>query len=166
MASVVLASFFLWAAAVSQAAASGHSGRGGAVPGVHAHGTPHAHGVKAHPVKTIPADAPHPPAVKMRLVRDAHDPSGVNLFLEVKNFRFVPQEVNKTSKVHEGHAHLYVNGKKRTRLYGRAYFLQGLPRGLVKIRVTLNTNKHEDLRHRGKLIQDAAEFHNMADKRL
>ncbi len=122
--------------------------------------------MKEHSVRVIPPNAPNPPEVKIRLERDAHDPSGVNLFLEVKNFRFTPEEVNKTSKIHEGHAHLYVNGKKRTRLYGRAHFIQGLPRGAVQIRVTLNTNKHEDLSHKGRLIQDTAEFHNRTEKRL
>lgn len=119
---------------------------------------PHAHGMKKHSVKIIPADFRNPPSVKARLEKDAHARGAVNLFLELKNFRFAPAEVNKTSRINEGHAHLYVNGKKLTRLYGPAYFLENLPKGKVRIRVTLNTNAHEDLSHRGRLIQDVLEY--------
>lgn len=111
-----------------------------------------------HSVKIIPADFRNPPSVKARLEKDARARGAVNLFLELKNFRFAPAEVNKTSKINEGHAHLYVNGKKLTRLYGPAYFLESLPKGKVRIRVTLNTNAHEDLSHRGRLIQDVLEY--------
>lgn len=113
----------------------------------------HAHGMK-HSVKMIPADYKNLPSVKIRLVKDAHTRGALNLFLELDNFRFTPEEVNKTSKVNEGHAHLYVNGKKLTRLYGTSYFLDKLPKGDLKIRVTLNTNTHEDLSYKGKLVQD------------
>ncbi|HEY9597498.1 MAG TPA: hypothetical protein V6D33_07495, partial [Cyanophyceae cyanobacterium] len=54
----------------------------------------------------------------------------------------------------EGHAHLYVNGKKLTRLYGSWYYLSNLTPGSHKITVTLNTNRHENLIHNGQVIGD------------
>ena len=107
-----------------------------------------------HSVKVIPAGYKSPPSVKIRLEKDAHTKGALNLFLDLKNFRFAPEEVNKTSKINEGHAHLYLNGKKLTRLYSASYFMDKLPKGNLEIRVTLNTNMHEDLSYLGKLVQD------------
>ncbi len=125
----------------------------------HGHGMhePRAGGMK-HTVKVIPADYENPPSVKIRLERDAHSRGALNLFLDLENFRFAPEEVNKTSRIKEGHAHLYVNGKKITRLYGSSHFMDNLPKGNLKIRVVLNTNLHENLRYRGNLVQDVVEF--------
>ena len=107
-----------------------------------------------HSFKMIPPGYKNPPGVKIRLVKDAHTRGALNLFLDLKNFRFAPEEVNKSSKINEGHAHLYLNGKKLTRLYSASYFMDKLPKGDLEIRVTLNTNLHEDLSYKGKLIQD------------
>ena len=108
-----------------------------------------------HSAKIIPADYKNPPSVKIRLERDAHIKAALNLFLDLKNFRFAPEEVNKSSRINEGHAHLYLNGEKLTRLYSASYFMDKLPKGNFEIRVTLNTNTHEDLIYKGKLVQDS-----------
>ena len=71
-----------------------------------------------HSVKLIPAGYKTPPSVRKRLGKDAHTKGAFNLFVDLENFRFTPEEVNKTSRINEGHAHLYLNGKKVTRLYG------------------------------------------------
>ena len=113
----------------------------------------HARGME-HSVKVIPSGYKNPPGVKIRLVRDAHTRGALNLFLDLENFRFAPEEVNKSSRINEGHAHLYLNGKKLTRLYAASYFMDKLPKGDLEIRVTLNTNMHEDLSYKGKLVQD------------
>ncbi len=42
---------------------------------------------------------------------------GWNLEAQVTNFKFAPEKVNQAAEVGEGHAHLFVNGKKITRLY-------------------------------------------------
>ncbi len=114
---------------------------------------PRGGGMK-HSVKMIPAGYKNPPGVKIRLEKDAHAKGALNLFLDLENFRFAPEEVNKTSKINEGHAHLYLNGKKLTRLYGISYFIDKLPKGNLEIRVTLSTNMHEDLSYEGKFVQD------------
>lgn len=68
--------------------------------------------------------------------------SGWNLTLETQNFRFTPEKVNIPNVANEGHAHVYVNGEKLTRLYAKHYHLSNFPVGEHDISVTLNANDH------------------------
>ena len=117
----------------------------------HSHGTT---GAKTHSHKAVEVPPGKPvPTVNLMVRPDAM--SGWNLQVKVTNFTFAPERVNtKSTSVNEGHAHLYVNGKKVSRLYGPWYHLVNLPPGSHNIMVTLNTNDHGDLMHRGKPIQD------------
>jgi hypothetical protein len=78
---------------------------------------------------------------------------GWNLEIQVTNFKFAPENINQPSIPTEGHAHLYVDGKKITRLYSNWYYLENLAPGKHEITVSLNTNGHETLMHDGKPIQ-------------
>jgi hypothetical protein len=75
--------------------------------------------------------------------------------LQVKttNFAFAPERINTKGIASEGHAHLYIDGKKVTRLYGPWYYLGNLSPGQRTVTVTLNANGHEDLIYGGKPIQ-------------
>lgn len=106
-----------------------------------------------HGAIAIPPDQPIP-TVNLIVHPDAE--KGWNLEVQATNFRFAPEKVNIDSATTEGHAHLYVNGQKITRLYGNWYYLSELPSGRNEIRVTLNTNKHEDLMHDGQMIEATA----------
>jgi monoamine oxidase len=90
------------------------------------------------------------PAVKLIVTPDAI--SGWNMQLQLENFTFAPERVNAESKTTEGHAHLFLNGRKISRLYGTWYHIPSLPQGKNQLRVSLNTNKHEDLTYKGKPI--------------
>lgn len=80
---------------------------------------------------------------------------GWNLEVRVSNFEFVPEKVNQASdNYREGHAHLYINGKKITRLYSNWYYLDRLEPGRNELSVSLNTNDHQTLQVDGKTIQD------------
>ncbi len=79
---------------------------------------------------------------------------GWNLEVELENFTLAPDEVNEASNTIEGHAHLYVNGVKITRLYGPWYYLESLPSGEQELRVELNANGHEVLTYDGEAIAD------------
>ena len=110
-------------------------------------------GQGSHQQKTREISAGQPvPSVKLIVHPDAM--RGWNLEVKVSNFRFAPEKVNQDTTPSEGHAHLYVNGKKLTRLYGSWYYLSSLEPGSNKITVTLNTNGHEDLVYQGKAIED------------
>jgi hypothetical protein len=89
------------------------------------------------------------PELKIELVADAMSTSSVNLKLKTESFRFAPEHVNQAHQtidqefgyIVEGHAHLYVNGVKQTRLYGNHFFLQNVKEGDL-VRVELNSNDH------------------------
>lgn len=112
--------------------------------------TPHAHGKLE-----IPTGKPVP-AVDLEVAPDPM--GGWNVQVKAENFRFAPEQVNQTSTANEGHAHLYLNGKKLTRLYGAWYYLDKLPTGPHSVTVTLNTNRHEELFHKGKRIEATKRF--------
>lgn len=102
--------------------------------------------------KTMEIEAGQPvPSVDLTVHKDSL--RGYNLQAKVSNFRFAPENVNQAAKPGEGHAHIYVNGKKINRLYGSWYYLE-LPPGKNEIAVSLNANSHESLAHNGKMIQD------------
>lgn len=92
----------------------------------------------------------------VELVAHPDQVQGWNLELKVTNFNFAPTKVNAPSKTSEGHAHLYINDKKVTRLYGNWYYLSELSTGTNTLKVTLNSNGHEALVHRGQPISDTA----------
>lgn len=122
-----------------------HDDSGGMMPG-----TEHGHKKVEIPAgQAVPSVdlTVHPDAIK-----------GVNLEVKLTNFRFAPEKVNQESKLTEGHAHLYVDGKKLTRLYSSWYYLADLEPGQHKITVSLNTNNHEDLVHQDKMIEDTEMF--------
>ncbi len=131
--------FALFAAPVSVAdatAAEGkdHAGQHEAAPGhaAHAHGKPIA----------LPS-GPTAPTLDMTVTKDPA--GGWNLHVMTTNFRFAPENVNAPHRAGEGHAHLYVNGKKVARLYGPWFHIGALPRGRTEVTVTLNANDHSDL---------------------
>ncbi len=95
----------------------------------------------------------HPDAIK-----------GWNLELKVVNFNFAPDRVNTSSNPQEGHAHLYINGQKITRLYGPWYYLGDLEPGRHQITVTLNANGHEDLVLKGQAIADTETITVVGDR--
>ncbi len=116
-------------------------------------GAMHDHGAAGHTHKAVEVPAGQPvPTVNLVVRPDAM--SGWNLEVKVTNFTFAPERVNtKSTSVNEGHAHLYVDGKKISRLYGNWYHLASLPPGNHTLMVSLNTNDHGQLTHQGKPIQ-------------
>ncbi len=114
----------------------------------------HTHPDHAHPAIEIPVTQPLP-TVSLLVHPDAK--KGWNLEVRVTNFVFAPGHINQaSSNPREGHAHLYIDGKKVTRLYGGWYYLESLPPGEHTIRVTLNANNHAELMHQGKPIEAIA----------
>lgn len=83
------------------------------------------------------------PSVDIEVVKDVQ--SGWNVHLDVKNFKFTPRNVNLAHVPNEGHAHLYVDGVKLTRLYASSYHLAALPQGEHVVSVSLNANDHSEL---------------------
>ena len=109
------------------------------------------HGEHKHGKMEVP-QGEEIPTVDVVVVKDAK--KGWNLEAKVSNFQFAPEKVNTSPTPGEGHAHLFVNGKKITRLYSSWYYLENLEPGENKIKVTLNANNHADWASNGKVIED------------
>ncbi|HHP7231390.1 MAG TPA: hypothetical protein ACFCUY_11105 [Xenococcaceae cyanobacterium] len=104
-----------------------------------------------HQTVMISEDQPVP-SVDLVIYEDSM--KGWNLEVKLNNFEFAPEMVNKANELNKGHAHLYINGEKITRLYSNWYYLEELPVGTNEIKVSLNTNGHEFLMYQGQLIED------------
>ena len=105
----------------------------------------HAHGK----VLMMPAGRAAP-SLKILLTRDAV--RGWNLHVQTRNFKFAPEHASGKHVEGEGHAHIYVNGKKIARLYGPWFHIGELSAAGAEVRVTLNANDHRDLMVGGKAV--------------
>ena len=117
----------------------------------------HRHGPEAsaaHPghgaAIELPA-GPAAPTLDLQLAKDAK--SGWNLHIATTNFRFAPERASRANRAGEGHAHVYVDGRKIARLYGPWFHLDGLPPGKAEIAVTLIANDHSDLAVAGRPLR-------------
>lgn len=104
-----------------------------------------------HKQLEIPAGQPVP---EVDLIVTQDSMKGWNLEVKTSNFKLAPENVNQGPSFSEGHAHLFINGKKVTRLYGNWYYIGDLEPGTNEITVTLNANNHDDLVHQGQMILD------------
>jgi hypothetical protein len=92
------------------------------------------------------------PSVDIEMTKDVKD--GYNLHIKTENFTFTPENVNTQNIDNQGHAHIFINDKKLTRVYGNWYYISSdkLKEGQNKIEVTLNANNHSELTIDGKHI--------------
>lgn len=115
----------------------------------------------AHPRLEIPATAPEP-KIMIHAMKDSV--GGWNLHLMTENFKFTPANSGAEHVPGEGHAHLYVNGKKVSRVYDE-WFHISLVKGVNKIKVTLNTNDHQDLYYNGKPVEAEIEINEARENK-
>lgn len=101
-----------------------------------------AHGHN-HSQALILANSESAPSLALDVIKDPA--AGWNLHIQTENFAFSPQNASRAHVDGEGHAHVYVNGQKRGRVYGSWVHLDGLPAGEVIVDVTLNSNDHRPL---------------------
>ncbi|MBM6617070.1 hypothetical protein [Bacillus suaedaesalsae] len=96
---------------------------------------------KSYPIPTITGNV-------------TQDPTGSWLLsIKTTNFNFTPEKIGSTTKsFNEGHAHLYINGKKINRIYGNYYNIDMLNPGTYHIKITLNGNNHQTFYSGGKEI--------------
>lgn len=110
----------------------------------------HAEHQHDHIMLTGPADSI--PSIELTAHKDPK--SGWNLQVVTENYRFAPEHASTDHVDGEGHSHLYVDGKKITRLYGEWYYLGSLEPGTHTVRVDLTSNNHSTLMYDGKEIAD------------
>lgn len=101
-----------------------------------------------HPSVAIPQDAAIP-SIRAKLSPDLME--GFNLELKVRNFHIVVPHADTPDlrmangkEVLQGHIHLYVNGKKRMRVYGEAIHIPSdwLKQGINSLIVSINNHMH------------------------
>ncbi len=119
---------------------------------IQAHEQQHHSSSSDHKSIAIPPGQPIP---KVDLIVHPDARQGWNLELKLTDFQFTPENINQVSDSYQqGHAHLYINGKKVTRIYGNWYYLSELPPGRHEIRVGLTGNNHEILMTQNQEIGD------------
>lgn len=95
------------------------------------------------------------PTLKLEVIKDSA--SGWNLHLMTENFTFTPENIDQTVDKPEGHAHVYVDGEKISRIYGPWFHLSGLTPGPHSIRVSLNANDHSEFVLNDEPIESSVE---------
>lgn len=81
---------------------------------------------------------------------------GKNLEIVTDNLRFAPEHASSEHVAGEGHAHLYMDGRKVARLYGRWFHIPEPAPGIHRIGVILNANVHQALVVDGQAIESVA----------
>ncbi|MCY3661526.1 MAG: hypothetical protein OXH28_01715 [bacterium] len=79
------------------------------------------------------------PAFEVQVLRDAV--AGWNILI-VTDVRFAPENVSTGNVEGEGHAHVYVDGVKVSRIYGMWHYLYDLEPGEHEIKIELSNNDH------------------------
>jgi hypothetical protein len=117
---------------------------------------------QSHPVQLQAPDHVHTllevdkskpiPTISLSAIRDSK--SGYNIHITTQNFTFTPEQAGQEAVPGKGHAHLYVNDKKISRIYGNWFYLSGdlLPNATNTVLVTLNSNDHKDWASNGQTI--------------
>ena len=107
------------------------------------------HGTEAHGVVEVGADA-IPPRISIEVTEDRVE--GWNLRVALSNFRLAPENVSGPHVDGEGHMHLYIDGRKVSRVYGLWHHIGALEAGEHEIRVELSANDHSRLAVNGEII--------------
>lgn len=103
----------------------------------------HDHSTDTHSHSSFEVAASQAPSISnLRVVKDKK--SGWNLSFDVAAFVFDPANASNVHVGGHGHAHLYIDGKKVTRLYASDHYINELEAGTHTFKVTLNTNDHQE----------------------
>lgn len=103
-------------------------------------------------------EAEGPMSIDFRLEPD--ELGGANLFVtELSGFRFAPESAGGEFVAGEGHSHVYVNGVKVGRMYGRALHLGDMAEGMNEVRVTLNASNHLEYTWNGEQVAAMQSIH-------
>ena len=122
-----------------QAAATAHS--------EHAHSSSGHHGSAAP--GTIESEVP----ISISFTTEVDDKGGVDIQITTEGWLWTPDNVDGEHVPGEGHAHIYVDDVKIGRVYGPTYYLEGIEPGERQVRITLNSNSHDELTYGGDAVE-------------
>lgn len=89
--------------------------------------------------------------------------SGWNAQLITENFSFAPEKAGSAFVENEGHAHIYVDGVKNSRVYSEWFYLGVLEPGEREVKVILSGNDHSELKVDDKPVTDTEYAHVHAE---
>ena len=93
--------------------------------------------------------------VSLEINAEADRNGGVHVAINTEGWRWAPEEVNGANSDGAGHAHVYADGVKLSRVYGNYYYIPALESGTREIKVSLNSNGHSELTWQGDLLESA-----------
>jgi hypothetical protein len=104
-------------------------------------------------LREVPAE--EAPSVGLDVTEDSH--GGWNVHLPTEDFAFTPQDAGGDATGGEGHAHLYLDGEKITRVYGPWFYLDAdeVPTGEHELTATLNADDHTTWAVDGKPVESS-----------
>ena len=104
--------------------------------------------IHEHKSKEIGINTPIP-KIELTLFRDSMD--GVNVHIDIANYVLNAPDLAPTTLTSEkgylhGHAHVFINGIKKQRLYGNDIHIpqRWLKKGVNQIAISLNSHQHEN----------------------
>ncbi|WP_046006345.1 hypothetical protein [Pseudoalteromonas rubra] len=106
------------------------------------------------------------PRVALTVVRDESD--GLNLSIDIVNYVLnSPAVAENVQQSLTGHAHLFINGEKKMRVYGQYVHLPAswFKAGVNQIAVSLNSHQHENWTWKGNTVMGSV-FIDLADPQL
>ena len=108
-----------------------------------------SHGHDEHDHETVAANS----AMSVEVEASVDSISGVNVQVIPAGFTFAASSVNAEHVDGEGHAHVYVDGVKISRVYTPWVYLGEVEPGEHDIRVTLNANHHPEYTWNGRVVE-------------
>ena len=91
--------------------------------------------------------------ISISFTTEVDDTGGVNIHIVTEGWLWTPDNVDGEHVPGEGHAHIYVDGVKIDRIYGPTYYLEGIEPGEREVRVSLNSNSHDELTYGGNAVE-------------
>ena len=137
---------------VTKVAEHGHGDQSAAnAPSAHSDSSSGHHGA-AEDDAPIESEVP----ISVNITAEVDDSGGVGVRVMTEGWLWTPENVDGEHVPGEGHAHIYVDGVKIDRVYGPRYYLEGLEPGERQVRVSLNTNSHNELTYGGNAVEAIA----------
>ncbi len=94
--------------------------------------------------------------VSMEMAAAVAADGGVYVNITTEGWHWAPEEVNGPNTDGAGHAHIYVDGEKVSRVYGPYHYLPSLAPGAHEVKVILNDNQHNALTWQGESLEATA----------
>ncbi|MFT5116786.1 MAG: hypothetical protein ACI9NY_000309 [Kiritimatiellia bacterium] len=112
----------------------------------------HDHSQHEHGLLDISTFGENTPIPTIKVTASEDPMTGWNIHISTENFLFTPEKVNQENTANEGHAHIYIDGFKFSRVYSQWYHLKQLTPGEHTLRITLNSNDHSLIGYQDKEI--------------